>query len=264
MGKSMTTAVLSLVATLLLQSTNSIAKDDWLGSWKLDRNRSHLVGPSITIRQVTNGYLFNFGATSFTVGDDGADYPTVDSRSTSLKEISVRTWLRIHKIRGKEVDRSTIVISPDNTKMTIHTASVESGRAPRTSEDILTRVGVGDGLAGTWRSTTAGANVSNVITLKRQGTHGIRWEFPEEGQYYIVMPNGQAALNQGPRSVPGVTLIVRTLSATSMEWTESIKGNPYRNGRDTLLDGGNVLQEESWLEIKPSERQRAVYVREKP
>ena len=259
----MTSAVLAICAVVLEFHAESITVNKWLGNWKLDRSKSHLIGPSISIKRTGHKYLFDFGAVSFTIGDDGADYPTVNSRSTSLKQTGARTWLRIHRIRGKEVDRSTIVISQDNRNMVIHTVSVDNGQDPRTSDERLTRTGQGHGLAGTWRSTTAGANVSEIISLGNEGRRGLRWGFPNEGQYYIVLPNGPPASDEGPRSVPGVTLLLKVLSATSMEWTESINGKPYMKGIDTLSDGGNVLQERSWPVLHPSEQQLAVYEREK-
>ena len=158
------------------------------------------------------GYHFDFGAVSFDIGDDGKDYPTVPTRSTSLKVIGEREWFRVHKIDGKEVDHSTLTITPDGQTLLVHTVWTDIHGKTHESDETEKRVGDRTGLAGTWRSTTAGINVPKTIVIDDAGKGGIRRQFPDEGQ---LLPCRRSANSyKGSRSVPGVTVALRTISVT--------------------------------------------------
>ncbi len=254
--------LLIAVAVLLVTPPLHAAQDQWLGTWKLNRSLSHLMAPPITIVRTLDGYHFDFGAVRFDIGDDGEDYPTVPTRTTSLKPIGQREWFRVHKVNGKESDHSTIRITPDNRVMLIHTVATEPSGATHVSNDVLERLGPGAGLAGTWRSTSGEGNVAEAMTFSSAGSGRIRWEIPSEGQYYVVAPNGPPAVNAGPRSVPGVTLTLKTVSGTEMHWTELIDGKPLTEGIDSLSANGSILTETTWAVARPADRQQAVYQRQ--
>ena len=59
------------------------------------------------------------------------------TRTTSLKPVGQREWFRVHKANGKEVDHSTIRITPDNRAMLIHTVATDPSGATHVSNDAL-------------------------------------------------------------------------------------------------------------------------------
>ena len=240
----------------------SAADAAWFGVWKLDRAHSHLVGASITIGRIPHGYHFDFGAVSFDVGDDGRDYPTVPSRTTSLKAVGKLEWLRVHKIDGKEVDRSIIQVTPDQQTLLIHTVAKLPGGGTHVSEDRLQRVGSGVGLAGTWRGSVAGINVAKTLVLADAGAGKVRWQFPDDAQYFVAVPDGAPAAYHGAHAVPGVTVRLHAISGVQMRWTEFVQGKPYQQGIDQLSAHGRSLTETTWFVAKPGERQEAVYHRD--
>jgi hypothetical protein len=209
--------------------------------------------------RIPNGFRFDFGAVAFDIGDDGKDYPAVPTRTTSLKPLGAHQWFRVHKSYGREVDHSTINLTPDNTIMLIHTIATDLSGHTHVSDDKLVRICQGKGLAGTWRSTVAGINVSKIIVLDDGGGGQIRWQYPQEGQFYVISPNGVPVRSQGPRSVPGVTVALHSVSPNEMRWTEFIRGESYTEGVDTLEDKGRSMKETTWPVKHPSDRQEAVY-----
>jgi hypothetical protein len=244
------------VAAVPIQS----GSDGWSGTWKLDRSRSALVGTSFRIRRVSNGYHFDFGAVNFDIGDDGAFYPTIPGRLTSIKKTSDHEWTRVHRENGADVDRSILRITPDNQTLIIDTDTVTPGQGVKHSEETDQRVGVGQGLAGTWRSIEKGINVAEIIRLQQLPDGKIHWETPSDGNYFVVEPNGPAAANQGPRSVSNATMSLDRISPVEMHWTVRLAGKPFMQRVDTLESNGHLV-ETSWPDQIPDERQRAVYAR---
>lgn len=235
--------------------------DAWIGTWVLDRPRSGLVGPSIVIARVAQGFLFDFGAVRFTVGDDGRDYPTVAPRTTSLRALGSRAWLRVHKSGGREIDRSRLEIAPDQRRLLIDTVAKDAEGRVRRSHETLRRIGRGTGLAGTWRSGSSGANVTTHFSISSESGGRLRFDYPDERQFYLLRPDGTSAPLLGPGAVAGVTMRLAPRPGGGWCWTEFVAGKAYRQGVDRLLAGGHALEETSWLSLLPDERQRAFYRR---
>ncbi len=232
----------------------------WYGTWRLDRSRSRLLSETLRIGRTAQGYHFDFGAVSFDIGEDGRFYPTVPGRSTSLRRTGPRSWVRMHRIHGRNVDRSLLRLSPDQRTLRIDTvATSETGTVTR-SREIERRVGPGHGLAGTWRSGEPGGDVPRTLVLRAQAGGRMLISAPEQGNAFVVLPNGPPAANQGPRAVAGVQLRVRMVSATEMRWTETIAHHAYLEGTDRLAPDG-TLTETTWPDQFPAEKEQAVYTR---
>jgi hypothetical protein len=253
-------SVLVAIALTVSARPAAAAAGTWYGTWTLDRGRSQLTGTTIRIVRIPNGYHFDFGAVRFDIGDDGKFYTTVPGRATSLRAVSDYEWVRIHRNNGKDVDRSVLRVSPDQRTLVIDTEAISPSGAVQRSRDIEQRIGEGHGLAGTWRSTKVGINVPEKITLSAASGGAILWGAPEDGNYFVVVPDGPPAVNVGPRAVASVKLAVRTASPTELRWTETIDGKPYMEGIDMLAKDGSLV-ETTWADQFPSEIQKAVYVR---
>jgi hypothetical protein len=232
----------------------------WIGKWTLHREMSLLVGQTITIGRTATGYHFDFGAIAFDIGDDGAFYPTIPTRTTSIRPVGTNQWFRVHKTNDKETDHGTLTVTPDNRRLLIHTVTMTTEGQTNTSDEILDRIGTGSGLAGTWRSRSSGEGVTPTIIVTSLGQRQYRWTFPSEEQFFIFTADGKQVPLQGPHSAPNVTLAYSVTGASSMEWTEYIDGRPFVKGTDEV--DGQKLTEESWSVQHPTDRQRAVYVRD--
>lgn len=253
--------VLAILALPLAVAATPVDRLDcaWFGTWLLDREHSHFTAPLLTIGRTLHGYHFDFGATNFDIGDDGRDYPTVPTRTTSIQPTGPGRWIRIHKVNGNVVDQSQLRVTAAQRELIIETTATDPDGHLKTFTERQQRVGRGQGLAGTWRSKTLGPNVTTEIALSRQAGGKVVRSYPLEGQSYSVLPGGPPAPYEGVRAVPGITVTLVVLSPTRLRWTESIGAKPYTVATDVLSPDGRRLTETSWPVARPSERQVAVY-----
>ncbi len=228
-----------------------------IGIWRLDRAASSLHGPRLDIGAAPGGYAFRFGAARFVLPEDGCLHPTVPGREMSLRRIDARHWERVHRAGGRDVDRSLIALSPDGRTLTIRTSA--AGRPPE--EETLTRIGAGRGMAGSWRSGKADVDVAEREEFADAGAGRVRWSVPSEGNWYVVAPNGPAAVDQGPTATSAATLRMTTSGPGRFDWVERVGGAPFRAGRLAVSADGGTLVDLSWPAATPGERQRAVYRR---
>ena len=260
MRLAITTLTVASSCQIASLSSAHAAASPWSGTWTLDRNRSVLTGQSIQIERVPSGYHFDFGAVKFDIGDDGKFYPTIPGRTTSIKPIGPLAWVRVHRSNGKDFERSILRISPDQQTLVIDSETVDPEGNTHKSQDVEQRVGAGEGLAGVCRSRTPGINVPMTVFLSVLDDGRIQIGTPEDGNFFVVTPNGPAAANQGPRATAGAKLLLRRISATEMRWTVMLGENPFQEGIDVLSATGELI-ETTWTEKFPRERQQAVYHR---
>lgn len=230
----------------------------WAGSWRLDRERSHFIGPAIKIEQSGNVYHFDFGAVAFDVAADGKDHVTVGPRTTSIKQTGPSRWYRVHKANGVEVDHSTLSVADPAGVMTIETVAKGSDGTSHTSTETLRRLSPGTGLAGTWRSDTAGINISERIDITPLPGGRLHWSLPDDGQFFDVTIDGPAVPLQGASSMAGLTMLVERVGS-ELHWTNFLNGKPWMRGIDRVQSDGRTLEETTWTPSWPGDRQVAMY-----
>jgi len=237
-------------------------KAAWAGHWRLDKTASHFVGVAVTIQHLPHSYCFDLGGTTIKVGDDGKDYPTAPTRTTSFKQIEAGRWLRVHKMNGKTLDTSVFTMAHDGRSFLIHTVAVDDAGVKHVSDEIFRREGAGTGINGTWRSTKGGLNTSEIIDITSVGDHGLRVEYPGQEMSFVTFMDGSAVPYSGAHAVPSVLITVSRISPTVLHWTELLNGHPYMEGTYSLSFDGHQLTEASWYVTRPQERDEAVYKRE--
>ena len=254
----------TLFAIILFSSGPLCAADKrWFGTWVLRPELSHLTGPLITIGRIPHGYHFDFGAAAvFDIGDDGAFYRTVQTREVSLRATGPRSWLRIHRVHGQDVDRSTLTVTPDDRRLVIETTTTVAGSPAARTSEMLDRVGTGTGLAGTWRSTSPDVSVERTIIISDAGTRGIKLDYPADDNFFVALPNGPPAPNAGRRAVPGVALALTSTSGSGLRWTVTLGGKAFEVGADFFAADGRHMTETSFMAKTPAEKQEAVYERQ--
>ncbi len=235
------------------------APNPWEGTWQLDRAASHFVGFVVTITPLPHSYRFELEGTTVEVSNDGSDSATAPGRTTSFRRTAQREWVRVHKSNGKTLDTSRFTLAGDGRSFAIHTVATDDAGTPHTKVETFQREGPGTGIGGTWRSLSAGLNVSPVIEIAAAEKGGLRFTFPAEGLWFVTPLDGSRVPYGGEHAVSGVEVAVRREADRQLERTDFVKGAPYEKATDTLSPDGKQLTETSWHMGKPADRDVAVY-----
>lgn len=256
-------SVLLLLASMFqVSSAQQAVPRLWVGTWKLDRSASHFVGFVVTIHRLPHSYRFDLEGTTIEVGDDGNDYVTIPTRTTSFKQLNANQWLRIHKIDGKEIDTSTFTLSPDGRSFVIHTVATDDKGEKHESDELFKREDTGTGIDGTWRSSSAGINASERLDIEAAQGGGLRFSYPGEDLFFVSPLDGSSVAYGGAHAVPSIRVAVSTISPMQLRRTDFLKGSPYEEGTDTLSADGQQLTEVSWHVANPHDKDEAVYRRQ--
>ena len=252
----------SVLALQLAVPALHAAGPAWVGTWKLDRPASHFVGFVVTITRLPHRYRFELEGATIQVGDDGKDYPTVPTRTTSFQQLNDHQWFRVHKINGKEVDHSTFTLAPDARSFVIHTSVLDDAGQAHQTDEIFKRESSGTDIAGTWRSTSAGINATETFTVTAAGSGRLRFNYPREDLSYVSSLDGSPIAYTGAHAISSLTITVRAVSPTQLLWTNTLHGSAYLQGTDVLSSDRQVLTGTSWHVAHPNEKDEAVYRRQ--
>lgn len=261
--RSNTCAVVVLLVVILPHALSQNAADAMLaGRWKLDRAASHFIGIKVNIQHQPHRYRFNLGGTTITVGDDGRDYPTAPTRTTSFEQTGKHNWLRVHKLNGRTLDSSVFTMAIDEQSFLIRTLAVDDAGVKHVSEETFLREGTGHGIEGTWRSTKGGVNTAESIDIDWEHDHRLRFDFPGQQMFFVTPLDGSSVSYGGAHAVPSVQISVSKSAPLTLNWNDLLNGKPYMQGQYIFSRSGHRLTVSSWHVTSPHDKDLAVYNRQ--
>ena len=176
------------IAALTLAQPVFAATNPWLGTWKVNRDKSIYTGSTTTVKKIPNGYHFDFGAVKYDVIEDGQDHEILPGRVANLKATGKNEWLQVSKIDGKEVGRTTLKLSDDGKVLTqTATGTTASGDTYKT-ETKMTRLDASTGLAGTWKIDKESSSAKTIMVYSDAGAGKLKMDFPEGKSSMTVAP----------------------------------------------------------------------------
>jgi hypothetical protein len=238
------------------------AGNPWLGTWKLNRDKSTLTGITFTVVKTGNMYNFDYGALKFAIGDDGKDYPIMPTRTSSLKMTGKNEWLVVGKVNGVETERSTLKLSSDGKTLTETTTGTRADGSSFKSEETDMRVSGGPDIAGTWKDTKQSSSAPELMTYIDAGPNMLKIDFPASKGSGTYPLDGKPVAETGPRAVPDMTTSFKKISGTELKYVTYIKGKPYFEGMQTVSADGKVLKDVGWLVVKPAEKTTEIFEKE--
>jgi len=253
-----TTVLLPSAAVLFTTSSLLAAVNPWLGTWKLNHEKSSYTG-SYTLTKTPKGYLFEVGQLKYEVGDDGKDYPTVAPDTYSLKQTGTGEWLGVDKVGGKETSRDTMTLSADGKSLKEKTTGTHADGSTYTSEETDTRIGSGSGLAGTWMSTQVSSTSPGLFVVSDAGGGKYKYFSPANKGGHTLALDGKPVSFVGPRASASETIGAKSVSESEQSFIVYMKGKPFVEGTDTLSADKKVMTETSWLVDKPTEKTIEIY-----
>ena len=254
--------ILLIAAAITFTQPVLAAGNPWLGTWKLNRDKSAFTGTTYTIVKKGNVYHFDYGAVKFDIADDGKDYPIVPTRTGSLKSTGKDEWLEVLKINGVETERTTIKLSSDGKVETETTTGTRADGTTYKSESSSERISGGPDLAGTWKDTKESSSANDVMVYSDAGPNMLKIDEPISKSSTVYPLDGKPVAETGPRAVPDFTVGYKQLSPTELQYKVFVKGKLQFAGTQTVSADGKVLTDVGALASKPNEKTTAIYEKE--
>jgi hypothetical protein len=132
------------------------ADDPFVGTWKLNQEKSKIAGEQMKIEDLGNNkYKISFGQISDTITADGTDQPVHFGRTRSITKEGANTWKVVTKNDGKVINSVTETVSENGNTLTMKGKNTKPDGSTSDYEVATKRVGSGSGFAGTWEAQTS-------------------------------------------------------------------------------------------------------------
>jgi len=220
----------------------ALAENPFVGTWKLNQQKSHLTGSTLKFSSAGNGMLRETVAEgSYTFKTDGKSYPALFGDTENWEALSGHSWkVAIHG-QGGYTYTETLNISDDGKSLTSTVEGTNPDGSAIHDTTVFTRIAGGKGLVGTWKSTAVKRSSDRTLEFAANGNDGITWKLPEIKATLNAKFDGKDYTPDGPTVPKGLTLSMIKSGPNSFHMIEKMNGKPVYAGTYTVSDGGKVL-----------------------
>ena len=252
-------------ALLVLPSCATFAAENpWVGTWKLDPSKGHLVGDTFDYSNAPNGLIhYSDGSTaSYDFGLDGKEYKSWGNQTTAWTATGTNTWNSVVKQDGVVIYETRRELSADGKTLTITTTSNKPDGSPSNDVTVYTRIGSGTGLIGKWRSTKVEIPAPSALVISSPSPGALRFESPSYKVTFEGKTDDTDLAVKGPTVPPGYTASVTATSPRTLAYVYKLDGKVDSYNIDVLAADGKSFTSVSWNPGKESEKTTLVFVKQ--
>ena len=256
---------LSLVAVAALAAAPAFASDNpWIGSWKLDKAKSHFTGQTFTYTKQANGLdRYDDGATSYEFTANGLDYPVMGGVMESWKADGDNKWTYTDKLNGKTLSTTEVELSKDGKTLKTVTTGTRPDGSNIHDENTYTKTKGEGGLEGTWKSVKVNISAPGAwIVSQGSSPDEWKWDIPDWKETVVGKPDGSDLKINGPAVAEGMTVAIKQQGPRKLLYEVKNNGKTMAKGEQTLAPNGKSFTDVGWTPGKENEKQTSFYARQ--
>lgn len=239
-------------------SASRAADSPWSGTWKLDNAKSKLTGTTFTYAAAAGGKMtFSDGSTSFTFACDGKPYQTIPGEAVTCTKSGSTTYAFSYTDNGKASGTETDIISANGSTYASVALSKDAHGDSHATKSEFTRIGTGDGLVGTWKSTKTQSSTPETFTLAATATT-ISYSNPFKADVAMRLDGTPSALT-GPTVPKNIVLVTKPAGPSKINFVIRVGGKITNYSTWTVSADRKTLTWIGWSPGKKNEATSAVY-----
>lgn len=234
--------LLYVTAMILATAVVRAADDPFVGTWKVNTEKSHIAGQVQEIRHLeTNKYDWIYGDTHMTLLADGKQHPYMFGGTWSVKQESPDRWIMTHIRNGKVSGIDTWTLSEGGRQWTRVARGTRPDGSPFKITRTYARVGPGSGFIGSWELKNFQANSSGKWFIKPYGNDGLTFSDPAQKESQNIRFDGKDYPDHGPWVAPGNVSSAKRFDGHHIQMTDKLHGKVIRTEQIRVSEDGKTL-----------------------
>lgn len=231
------------LALLCLQTGTLLAADDPLvGRWKLNREKSDLVGMQMKIEDLgASKYKITSGGVSNTITANGTDQAVQFGATVSIAPEGSNAWKMVVKRDGKVVSSMTHTLLPDGKTQTIKGTDTKPDGSTSEFEVELKRVDGGPGWNGTWEEIKEKDASSHELDIDGYEGSGLTFRSPDYPDKVSMKLDGKEYTEVHPDESSGGVFSGKRVDEHSLELTFKMKDQIMEDRMYRVSPDGKTL-----------------------
>jgi hypothetical protein len=234
LGKAMLlTAVLGTTSLVLAAST------PFAGTWKVNLEKSILVGDTVKFSSEGDAMRMTAGGDSYEFKADGGESKTRFG-AASWKKINDKTWEETDIVNGHLDSKTTWTLSGDGKTLTAHATGDKPGGGSFDDTSTYVRTAGTQGLAGTWKNKEYKGSAPSLLTLSDL-EDGLVFDEPDFKLKASGTFDGKPGNVTGPGIPAGASFSLTRIGPHSFKMTRTQNGKPFDMSSWTVSPDGKSL-----------------------
>ncbi|HKW64330.1 MAG TPA: hypothetical protein VJN89_17390 [Candidatus Acidoferrum sp.] len=232
----------SIALGCLLASALWASDDPFCGKWKLNKEKSKLVGEQTKIQDLGgNKYQWTNGDVSDTFTYDGTDQPSRFGRTISMAPEGTNSWKMVIKKDGRVVSSMTHTIADDGKSQTIKGTETKPDGTTSDFTAVWKKVRGGSGWDGTWEETDVKFTSADEYDIEPYEGDGLSFNTPAYQDVLSMKFDGKDYEEKGPDVAPGSMSSGKRVNAHTLEVTDKVKGQVMDHTKYEVSPDGKTL-----------------------
>lgn len=228
------------VAAALVAQTAWAADDPFLGSWKLNPDKTRLSDQMKVESAGKNRYTFELGAGPETIVTDGTDQPGYGGTTLAVTVWGPDAWRVIRKKDGRMLLTADWKLSKDGNTLTDDFTSIGSDGSKSEVKYVYARTAGDSGFAGTWESLSEKVDSVFVIKFQPYQADGLALTYPS-GVIKDLKFDGKDYPPVGANATAGSTFSALRTGSGDIELTDKYQGKVVATEKLKLSADGKTL-----------------------
>jgi hypothetical protein len=231
----------SILLTAVLGTSSLVlaANSPFAGTWKVNLEKSILVGDTVKFSSAGDVMRMTSGGDSYGFKTDGSESKTRFG-AASWKKIDDKTWEETDMVNGHLDSKTTWTLSADDKTLTARATGDKPGGGSFDDTSTYVRTAGTKGLAGTWKNKEFKGSAPSLLTLS-DIENGIAFDEPDFKMKATGTFDGKPGNVEGPGIPAGASFSISRTGPHSFKMTRTQNGKPFDMSSWTVSPDGKSL-----------------------
>jgi hypothetical protein len=209
------------------------------GTWKLNLDKSKLVGDTVRFTPVGETMRITSGGESYAFKPDGSENKTRFG-SASWKKTDDKTWVETDMVNGRLDSTNTWTLSEDGKTLTERVAGDKPGGGSFDDTSTYVRTAGTKGLAGIWKDKQFKGSTPSAITIS-DIENGLSFDQPDFKLKASATFDGKPGNVEGPGIPQGAAFTMTKLNSHTFKMVRTQNGKPFDSSTWTVSADGKSM-----------------------
>jgi hypothetical protein len=231
----------TMLLTTVLGATSLVlaASTPFAGTWKVNLEKSILVGDTVKFSSEGDVMRMTAGGDSYAFKADGSESKTRFG-AASWKKINDKTWEETDIVNGHLDSKTAWTLSGDGKTLIAHATGDKPGGGSFDDTSTYVRTSGTQGLAGTWKNKEYKGSAPSLLTLS-DIEDGLAFDEPDFKLKASGTFDGKPGNVTGPGIPAGASFFLSRIGPHSFKMTRTQNGKPFDMSSWTVSPDGKSL-----------------------
>ena len=231
--------------TCIAAVTTAAAQNPFVGTWKLNQEKSQMAGDILTFRPAeAQAIEVTSGGVTYSFRTDGKTYGMPSGDVAIWRQINASGWTtEYRKIDGKLLSIDTWKLSGDSKHLSLTSSGAKADGDLYTNTSQYERTAGSSGLIGSWKSTEVKLSAPDDLTIEESGLDKLVVKIASQKASCVATLDGKEVAVEGPDIPAGLRVSLTRTGPYAFKLAEKLNGDVVWTSQYTVAEDRKTMTE---------------------